>query len=392
MRTGGPAPCTTRARRSCAARSCAGCDQEGLSLDVCTVRRAGARAEGRLPGGAHRAARLEQVARRAGHGGAGRARRDRRRLVLRDRPAGRDHRRQQRFPIPVMVRVTVGVEAHTHEFIATAHEDQKFGFSLAGGDAAEAVRRVVACRTPAADRPALAHRLADLRPVRLRDLRAPGGRPAQGDRRRAPRARRHAWSRSTSAAGSASRTCRRTTRPRPDVMAKSLQDIVSRECQLAGLPVPARGRRAGPGDRRAAGTSPSTRSAPSRTSCSTAGCVRRYVSVDGGMSDNIRTALYDADYTVALASRASDAPARALPRGRQALRERRCRGPRLLSAGGPGRRRPARGGRDRGVLLRDVQQLQPGARARPWSRWPDGASRLLLRRETDDDLMQLEMT
>ena len=38
-----------------------------------------------------------------------------------------------------MVRVTVGVEAHTHEFIATAHEDQKFGFSLAGGDALEAV-------------------------------------------------------------------------------------------------------------------------------------------------------------------------------------------------------------------------------------------------------------
>nr|AEQ77254.1 diaminopimelate decarboxylase [Amycolatopsis sp. FU40] len=43
----------------------------------------------------------------------------------------------------VLVRVTVGVEAHTHEFIATAHEDQKFGFSLASGDAAEAVRRVL---------------------------------------------------------------------------------------------------------------------------------------------------------------------------------------------------------------------------------------------------------
>ena len=39
--------------------------------------------------------------------------------------------------------MTVGVEAHTHEFIATAHEDQKFGFSLAAGDAAEAVRRVL---------------------------------------------------------------------------------------------------------------------------------------------------------------------------------------------------------------------------------------------------------
>ena len=36
--------------------------------------------------------------------------------------------------------------------------------------------------------------------------------------------------------------------------------------------------------------------------------VRNYVSVDGGMSDNIRTALYDADYSCTLASRASEAP------------------------------------------------------------------------------------
>jgi Diaminopimelate decarboxylase len=37
------------------------------------------------------------------------------------------------------------------------------------------------------------------------------------------------------------------------------------------------------------------------------GQVRTYVSVDGGMSDNIRTALYGADYTVTLASRVSEA-------------------------------------------------------------------------------------
>ncbi len=43
-----------------------------------------------------------------------------------------------------MIRVTVGVEAHTHEFIATAHEDQKFGFSLAGGRAAAAIEQVLA--------------------------------------------------------------------------------------------------------------------------------------------------------------------------------------------------------------------------------------------------------
>jgi diaminopimelate decarboxylase len=37
--------------------------------------------------------------------------------------------------------------------------------------------------------------------------------------------------------------------------------------------------------------------------------VRRYVSVDGGMSDNARPALYGADYSVRIASRASDADA-----------------------------------------------------------------------------------
>jgi diaminopimelate decarboxylase len=36
---------------------------------------------------------------------------------------------------------------------------------------------------------------------------------------------------------------------------------------------------------------------------------RRYVSVDGGMSDNIRTSLYGAEYDVRLISRVSDAPA-----------------------------------------------------------------------------------
>lgn len=50
---------------------------------------------------------------------------------------------------PVLVRVTPGVDAHTHEFIATSHEDQKFGFSLAAGDAWRAV--VDAHNTPSLD-------------------------------------------------------------------------------------------------------------------------------------------------------------------------------------------------------------------------------------------------
>jgi diaminopimelate decarboxylase len=39
----------------------------------------------------------------------------------------------------VLVRVTPGVEAHTHEFVRTGQVDSKFGFGLASGDAARAV-------------------------------------------------------------------------------------------------------------------------------------------------------------------------------------------------------------------------------------------------------------
>ena len=44
----------------------------------------------------------------------------------------------------VLLRVTPGVKAHTHEFVATGHEDQKFGLSIKGGAATEAVLR---CRS-----------------------------------------------------------------------------------------------------------------------------------------------------------------------------------------------------------------------------------------------------
>ena len=42
----------------------------------------------------------------------------------------------------VLVRVTPGVEAHTHEYVMTGQVDSKFGFGLASGAAAEAVRRI----------------------------------------------------------------------------------------------------------------------------------------------------------------------------------------------------------------------------------------------------------
>jgi diaminopimelate decarboxylase len=51
--------------------------------------------------------------------------------------------RRRGRPVPrVQIRVTPGVQAHTHEYIATGQDDSKFGFNLGNGDAARAVAQV----------------------------------------------------------------------------------------------------------------------------------------------------------------------------------------------------------------------------------------------------------
>ena len=204
---------------------------------------------------------------------------------------------------PVMVRVTVGVEAHTHEYIATAHEDQKFGFSLAGGQAAEAVRAIL-------DHPAYlsllglhshigsqifdtsgfevaARRVLGLHldvarehGIRLPELDLGGG------------------------FGIAYTTQHDPLSPR--ALAQGMAQILERECRAEGVPVPRISIEPG---RAIAG--------PSTFTLYEVGTVkevlldgdasRTYVAVDGGMSDNVRPALYDADYSCTIASRASDA-------------------------------------------------------------------------------------
>ena len=46
----------------------------------------------------------------------------------------------------VLLRVTPGVEAHTHEFVSTGQEDSKFGFTVRSGIAEEAVQRARSCK------------------------------------------------------------------------------------------------------------------------------------------------------------------------------------------------------------------------------------------------------
>ena len=47
------------------------------------------------------------------------------------------------LPVPaVLARITPGVHAHTHEFVATGQDDSKFGFNLGNGEAQRAVDRM----------------------------------------------------------------------------------------------------------------------------------------------------------------------------------------------------------------------------------------------------------
>ena len=92
--------------------------------------------------------------------------------------------------------------------------------------------------------------------------------------------------------------------PEVKELAQSLRDIVDGQCRAAGLARPRLTVEPGRGI-----VGPSTVSLYTVGTVKDVDGLRTYVSVDGGMSDNIRTALYDASYACALASRASAAPA-----------------------------------------------------------------------------------
>ncbi|MUH42739.1 MAG: diaminopimelate decarboxylase [Actinobacteria bacterium] len=201
----------------------------------------------------------------------------------------------------VLIRVTVGVEAHTHEYIATAHEDQKFGFSLAGGQALEAIKRVN--KLSALSLQGLhshigsqifntsgfevaAHRLTQFL-VQVRDecsvelpmLDLGGGLGIAYTPDDDPLA--------------------------PQVIAQQLIGIVAEQCQVSGLAMPRIV--VEPGRAIAGPTTMTIYQVGTIKPIDLDGITRTYVSVDGGMSDNIRTALYDAVYTCSLVSRASAA-------------------------------------------------------------------------------------
>jgi diaminopimelate decarboxylase len=281
----------------------------------------------------------------------------------------------------VQIRVTVGVEAHTHEFIATAHEDQKFGIQLADGQAAEAVRRALKLdgleligihshigsqifdmagfEVSARRVVQLLAEIRDEHGVELPEIDLGGGLGIAYTSQDDPR--------------------------EPHEIAKALGEIVTRECESAGLSTPRISVEPG-----RAIVGPTAFTLYEVGTIKPLGGLRTYVSVDGGMSDNIRTALYDAEYSVALVSRTSTAePMLVRVVGKH------CESGDIVVkdaflpadlAPGDLLAVPATGAYCRAMANNYNHALRP-----PVVAVRDGAARVIVRRETEEDLLRLDV-
>lgn len=207
--------------------------------------------------------------------------------------AGRD------VVVPVWLRITPGIDAHTHEYVRTGHDDQKFGFTLSLGLADDAFARAVAA--PHVDvvgihahigsqifgvEPFVAnaqvmiellHRWRETFGVTLPELNLGGG------------------------MGIAY-----TTQDNPvDVAAfgAAVREAVMAECARLSLPVPTLFVEPG-----RALIAPSTLTLYEVGTIKALPGLTTWVSVDGGMSDNIRPSLYGSVHEVTLANRTSAKP------------------------------------------------------------------------------------
>ncbi|WP_116213898.1 diaminopimelate decarboxylase [Streptomyces olivoreticuli] len=354
--------------------------EEGLNLDVCSEGELATALDAGMPAeriALHGNNKSTREITRAVEAGVGRIVLDSFQEIVRVAHIAERLGRRQR----VQIRVTVGVEAHTHEFIATAHEDQKFGLALAGGQAAEAVRRalkldgleLIGIHSHIGSQifdtsgfEVAAHRVVGL----LKDIRDEHGVELP----------------EIDLGGGLGIAYTSDDDPRePHEIAKALGDIVTRECAAAGLAVPRLSVEPG---RAIAG--------PTAFTLYEVGTVkelpglRTYVSVDGGMSDNIRTALYDAEYSVALVSRTSTAePMLSRVVGKH------CESGDIVVrdaflpadlAPGDLLAVPATGAYCRSMASNYNHALRP-----PVVAVKDGAARVIVRRETEEDLFRLDV-
>jgi len=285
----------------------------------------------------------------------------------------------------VLIRVTPGVEAHTHQYIATAHEDVKFGFSIASGAALRAVKigllasnlEVVGVHFHIGSQ-IMGVEGFDLAIERtsafLKSVKEEAGRELSEMVIGGGFAIAYVASDESSDA--------------KEVLAH-LFGAVKRAAEKSGISMPRVSIEPG---RAIVG--------PTTATLYRVGTVkkvelddgsRNYVAVDGGMSDNIRTSLYDAEYSVALANRVSSAPSVAsrvvgkhCESGDIIVRD--CDLPSDLTPGDL-LVTPATGAYGRSMASNYNHLPRP-----PVIAVRDGRARVILRRETHADLLSLEVS
>ncbi|WP_052274377.1 diaminopimelate decarboxylase [Arthrobacter sp. L77] len=230
----------------------------------------------------------------------------------------------------VMLRLTPGVHAHTHEFIATAHEDQKFGLSLTteqgpgqagGGQEAQADGAASPAARAVAD--ALAHPGINLLGVHCHigsQIFEPEGFELAAQRLLGflaeVRDRHGVELAELDLGGGYGIAYTEEDEPRPAAeIARAMASVVGTTCRELRLKVPRISIEPG---RAIVGPTTFTLYTTGITKTVRVDAAangseelqgasvthpRRYVSVDGGMSDNARPVLYGADYSAVLASR-----------------------------------------------------------------------------------------
>jgi diaminopimelate decarboxylase len=281
----------------------------------------------------------------------------------------------------VLIRVTVGVEAHTHEYIATAHEDQKFGFSLAGGAAADAAARVL-------DDDVLellglhshiGSQIFDTTGFEVSARRVLGLHAVIRDRYRVELPE-------LDLGGGFGIAYTTQDDPSPPAdLAGEMTKIVQEECAAKGLDLPRLSVEPG---RAIAG--PAVFTLYEVGTVKDVDGIRSYVSVDGGMSDNIRTALYDASYSATVASRASAAgPILARVVGKHCEAGDVVVKDEFLPADvTPGDLLAVPG---TGAYCRSMASNYNHVPRPPVVAVADGRARVIVRRETEDDLLALDV-
>ena len=198
----------------------------------------------------------------------------------------------------LMIRVTPGVEAHTHEYVQTGQEDSKFGFTLHDGVALEAIKRT--SEVPGCEFVGLhAHIGSQIFELAAFDLAIDRLAGLAGEAKRAHGAEIRELN---VGGGLGIAHTRDEMTPDPGEAVARMRAAVEKSFTREGLSVPDLFVEPG---RSIVG--------PAAVTLYRVGTVKRipgvrtYVSMDGGMSDNIRPALYGARYEAFLANR-MDAP------------------------------------------------------------------------------------